>query len=249
MELFTHTFNPNIEIYHYNLTEVDDRVLGKSHWFTKKLQVAEQYGREYSIDNGKKEFKVCVYKPTKPLKLIDINHGVFHLDFISKLNNIYGNLDNIGDQIYQKLRISSSLGLPSLELMREYGISNDSDYVDRDLHDDIKDNLQFMNNKSRSSGSIRDNMLFVDFLKEHYSMFDGYISLFNQPSEFHCGVFSAELCLFNSIENTEFIGSINYVITQNGGDYARIISSKNRYPNLKTRIIETELNIGYTNKN
>jgi hypothetical protein len=229
MDLFTVHFN-------YELVHVGKLVTeNKPTWFC--------YNSHSCVQNYKDKNPsglISKFTPKSSLQLIDINHKIFHLDFLSRLNNSFPYNAN-KENVLNKLKISASLGLPNDEIIKKYGF--DLVKCDDTIDEAIIDNLEFMESSRQSQINLDRN--FVNFLNETYSDygFDGYISLYPQPSKYHkinrkrsgeTWVFPSEICIFRPVEK------LNYIGTQKGGDG----KDKDKYIKLYIDNNKVDINIG-----
>lgn len=151
-------------------------------WLCEDYENAKRYGK-----------RVCNYKCTKQLRLLNLQHKAFQDDFVSRVNFAHlGNL-KMGMNI-EKLKILAAIGLPNYDTqVRVLGKVP----INIELKSTIDLYIGCVGNIHRYSTTEYDKLL-VDALKNLYGTeYDGYISKIGWPSYFHDGFLTPEVCIFN----------------------------------------------------
>lgn len=195
MELFTIIYPIDKEIYKGSEYKILRETTNNNPMWFAELEVSKRYGKFTHI-----------YRTKNELKLIDITSGIFHQDFMTKVNRFFSK-DSLS---LNKARILAPLGLPDFETQQFYTRKVDMSRMDERLKHYILDNLPFFNNKNRYSTYELDiNM--TNMIKLLYPSFDGYVSEIPLPSLFHEGMFNPEICIFNSNKDLSYYGMLPYL--------------------------------------
>ena len=190
MELFTIKINENIDLFR---ASENNKIGTTPLWFAETENIASKYGKT-----------VFMYKTSRALKLLDISNSIFHLDYMSKLNNSC--IDNICMNPF-KGKLLAPLGLPDYKTQLRYvkptsiGFykepSNDRDKKVKAL---IDDHIGFFNGRHRYSVEQSDgtklDYTMVDAFMKLYPDYDGYICKSMWPSYHQGGFLLPEICLF-----------------------------------------------------
>lgn len=177
----------NTVIYHGS-----DKHLNELHnipiWATMKEDHSKPYGDV-----------INTFTTNTALKLINVMHPTFHSDFI---HSVYSN-----DRLVfkDKCLILAPLGLPSFDTQMMYlnklpgGVYEWKDDAALKLTLDL--HIPFVNGKHRYSIKMSEldlDLNMVDYLKDEYPQYDGYIAPTYWPSYHHGGFLVPEVCIFDS---------------------------------------------------
>jgi len=176
---------------------ISDRNNIISNWFCLNLSDTDQYGS-----------RKFVFKANKNLRLIDLTNIKFHDDYLSKVNNLFGN--NI-DKLYYLIPI----GLPDYDTQIKFLESKQFPIpqINRQLSDENNILLNCLQNKSRYSEYNIDKT-FVDILKQLYGTeTDGYIIPRPWPTKIGNALFMPEIYVYN----TDDISLLQELPPQSGG--------------------------------
>jgi hypothetical protein len=186
MELFTIKLNENTKIFR---AAQDNNIGTNPLWFAETETIASKYG-----------INVYMYKTSRALKLLDISNSIFHLDYMSKLNNSCN--DNICMNPL-KGKLLAPLGLPDYETQLKYIKPTSVGFyeepkTDRDkkVKSLIDNHIGFFSGRHRYSVEQSDGTKLVDALMKLYPDHDGYICKSMWPSYHQGGFLLPELCLF-----------------------------------------------------
>jgi hypothetical protein len=190
MESFTVIKNQTDDLYHGTNIDKDKFIIqDKPIWLAHSANNSNKYGKN-----------VFKYKLRREVKLIDISNQLFHLDFISKVNN---ETELISTEKFLPL---VALGLPDLTsqmntLDKKFVNGNypHNNIIDKKLIEAIDKFVSLFGNKHRYSfngNNIQSDILLVKALIKHYPSFDGYTCKNYWPSYHHSGFFIPETCLF-----------------------------------------------------
>ena len=175
---------------------ISDRNNIISNWFCLNLPDTDQYGP-----------RKFVFKPNKILRLIDLTNIKFHDDYLSKVNNLFGN--NI-DKLYCLIPI----GLPDYDTQIKFMsiIGHPLPNSNHTLAENDTIKLNCLQNKSRYSEYNIDKS-FVDILKHIYGAeTDGYIIPNPWPTKIGNGIFRSEAYVYDTSNI-----SLLHEIPQSGG--------------------------------
>lgn len=167
-------------------------------WFAHNEEGAKKYGT-----------RILKFKFIKEVKLIDISHQIFHMDFMAKVNN-----DKSPDIDTSKFNPMIAIGLPDLNSQlkiighRDKGIYPNTS-TDKRLLDIIEKFSPLFGNKHRFSNKTDppSDKFMVDALQKLYPEYNGYICNNYWPSYHHGGFLIPETCIFKPLEHIELITS------------------------------------------
>lgn len=196
MDLFAIKKPKNYVIYKGSqFVKLDKELNNNPMWFGEK-DIASTYG----------DF-LHKYRTKKEIKLLDVTNGLFHLDFINKVNILCINDPNYN----RRAGILLPLGLPEFDIQCEFlNIDKNELLLNENYNndkDDLKLQLSFFQNKHRYSEYHYDKMM-VSAMKLLYPDYDGYIQQIPWPTYLHKGYFCPEICLFNSYNSLEYLGKV-----------------------------------------
>jgi len=162
-------------------------------WFAYEMHVASMYGK-----------RIRKYKLKRDIKVINVQNGFFHIDFMNHVNLLYSgnNYDGIDDR---KVRALAPIGLPDVdfqqEFMRRIGVSDH----ERQIREDFMSRCLF--NKNRVSYYAYDPE-FVDTVHKIYGdVCDGWTNPIKYVNKYMGGYLEREIFLFD-ISNLEMIDEI-----------------------------------------
>ena len=215
MELFTILYKPNKIIYKGTNKNIYTKPFDIEPIWLGEINTAKKYGKY-----------VHKFRTKKQLKLIDVTNGIFHNDFISKLNNLFKD-QSASSEI--KGMILLPFGLPNLDTQLRLKKLEKNILYNKDIIDQY---IGYFNNKHRLSIDKYDQET-VKIMKILYPSFDGYISENLWPSYFHDGFVLPELCIFNPSLSIEYLGLYNNIISDghinNNSNINNIAKPKNKY--------------------
>lgn len=210
MDLFTTKFHANVEIYRGGQSR-DIKSSNHPLWFAESKDIAKRYGDH-----------VSVFKVKKELDLLDISNCIFHLDYMSKINNTC--IENMGLNAL-KGRLLAPLGLPDYDTQLKHvkktkeGVYTPETKREENIRAFIDEHIGYFGGRHRysvenSDGTKLDHAI-VNALAKLYPHHDGYICKSMWPSYHQGGFLLPEICLFRPSESTE------YVVSSAGGGGGR----------------------------
>lgn len=201
MELFTEIQNKNNVLYH-GTERKHFNSIEHPMWFAHNKKDAQAYGPN-----------LFTVKLKRNVKLLDISHGLFHHDFMNKVNAM--NPSKISLDNYKPLL---ALGIPNVQHqvnivgLQKQGLYPQNQKDDQRIFDAIEAILPMFGNKHRLSiqGQESTDKQMIEAMMKLYPNFDGYTCKTYWPSYHHGGFLSPETCLFHPDTCVEFV-SVEYV--------------------------------------
>lgn len=185
----------------------------KGHWFGYDPEDLKGYG-----------YIMNTFQTTKPLKLINLMSGAFHIDYMDKLNLLYTgtNFDGIDDRKFLALL---PLGLPNTRLQHKIikslirkendknnsdvrSIVNNSDENSIDIDLNIEKLIGTYYNTSRFSIQQIDEYLITAIREIYNTNFDGFTTPLRWYNTFNKGHMHREIYLFD-LNSVKLLSSIS----------------------------------------
>jgi hypothetical protein len=201
MELFTIVQNKDNILFHGTGKKCFDSIEHPM-WFAHSKKDAKAYGSN-----------LFTVKLKRNVKLLDISHGLFHHDFMNKVNSIEPSKISIDN--YAPLL---ALGIPNIQHQVDVvGLQKDGIYPQNQkdnqrVFDAIEVMLPMFGDKHRLSiqGNVSTDKHMIDAMMKLYPSFDGYTCKTYWPSYHHGGFLSPETCLFHPNTCIEIV-TVDYV--------------------------------------